>query len=136
VIEAAQLPPPLTPARELLFGGAGLAELRRFVGGWGAEERLHGERAEELVLAVNELATNSILYGGGQGKLRVWREADTLLCEVQDGGHMQDPLVGRERPTPDAKSGRGLWLVNHLCDLVQIRSSDTGTVVRVHKHLL
>jgi len=28
--------------------------------------------------------------------------------------------------------GRGLWLVNNLCDLVQIRSSASGTVVRLH----
>jgi hypothetical protein len=28
--------------------------------------------------------------------------------------------------------GRGLWLTNQLCDLVQIRSGDAGTVVRAH----
>jgi hypothetical protein len=25
-----------------------------------------------------------------------------------------------------------MWLVNHLCDLVQVRSSPDGTTVRVH----
>jgi hypothetical protein len=28
--------------------------------------------------------------------------------------------------------GRGLWIVNHLCDLVQLRSSPAGNVVRLH----
>ena len=27
--------------------------------------------------------------------------------------------------------GRGLWLVHQLCDLVQLRTSATGTVVRM-----
>jgi hypothetical protein len=30
-----------------------------------------------------------------------------------------------------ARQRRALWLVNQICDLVQIRSSDEGTVVRV-----
>jgi hypothetical protein len=49
---------------------------------------------------------------------------------------MGEPLVGRVRPTPDAQSGRGVWIANQLCDLVQIRSGRSGTVVRVHKSLL
>ena len=28
--------------------------------------------------------------------------------------------------------GRGLWLANRLCDLVQVRSGEQGTVVRLH----
>jgi anti-sigma regulatory factor (Ser/Thr protein kinase) len=31
--------------------------------------------------------------------------------------------------------GRGLWIANQLCDLVQIRSSAAGSVVRMHKRL-
>jgi anti-sigma regulatory factor (Ser/Thr protein kinase) len=34
-------------------------------------------------------------------------------------------------PAPDREGGRGLYLVNQLCDLVQVRSSDQGTTVRV-----
>jgi hypothetical protein len=39
------------------------------------------------------------------------------------------------QPTPRAESGRGVWITNQLCDLVQIRSGPSGTVVRVHKRL-
>ena len=35
------------------------------------------------------------------------------------------------RAAPEAASGRGLWLANHLCDLLQIRSSPQGTAVRL-----
>jgi hypothetical protein len=31
--------------------------------------------------------------------------------------------------------GRGLWMVNQLCDLVQLRSFPDGAAVRVHMYL-
>jgi anti-sigma regulatory factor (Ser/Thr protein kinase) len=37
-------------------------------------------------------------------------------------------------PPIEQYGGRGLWIVNQLCDLVQIRSAPSGTVVRVHTH--
>jgi hypothetical protein len=39
--------------------------------------------------------------------------------------------VGRRRPTSRQLHGRGLWLVQQLCDLVQVRTEPGGTVVRV-----
>ena len=88
-------------------------------------------RSDDLVLAVHELATNSIRHGGGRGVLRVWRDGAGLACEVADDGHIGDPLAGRHTPTDFQLGGRGLWLANQLCDLVQIRSTRAGTVVRV-----
>ena len=89
--------------------------------------------AEGLVLAVNEVATNSVVHGGGGGILRIWTEGDVLVCEVRDRGVIDDPLVGRERPLVNAAGGCGLWLANQLCDLVQVRSFAGGSVVRLHK---
>jgi len=90
------------------------------------------DRVADLALAVHELAANSVLHGGGHGVLRIWCESRALLCEVTDQGQVLDPLTGRHHVEPEGSSGRGLWMVNHLCDLVQLRSSDAGTVVRVH----
>jgi len=59
-------------------------------------------------------------------------EALFYSCEVRDGGQIHDLLAGRVRPGAEEIGGRGLWLVNHLCGLVQIRSSAGGTVVRLH----
>ncbi len=132
---AGALPAPRGPVNELAFASGGLAELRHAVLEWATAQTLGIERAEELVLAVDELATNSVRHGGGAGTLRCWREGATLLCEVRDSGWIEAPLVGRSRPAPDALGGRGVWLVNQLCDLVQIRSAPTGSVVRVHKCL-
>ncbi|HVK25998.1 MAG TPA: sensor histidine kinase [Actinokineospora sp.] len=112
-----------------------LPELRDLVsvraGGFG----LSRAKALDLTLATNEIVTNSICHGGERGTLRVWDEPDTVVCEVSDSGHIADPLVGRTVPVPSVPGGRGVWLANQLCDLVQIRSSVTGTVVRLHMNL-
>ena len=93
---------------------------------------LDAARSGDLVLIVNEVVTNSLRHGGGVGLLRIWEESPSLICEVSDAGRIDDPLVGRGMPSPDRGSGFGLWLANQLCDLVQIRSFSTGSVVRLH----
>jgi anti-sigma regulatory factor (Ser/Thr protein kinase) len=107
----------------------------------GALRRLMTERAEAFglddrqvyasVLAVTELATNSVRYGRGTGTFRTWQAGDALLFEVSDNGHIEDPLAGRVRPLAAQNRGRGLWITNQVCDLVQLRSSPRGTTVRV-----
>jgi len=79
-------------------------------------------------------SSQQFTVGGGGGTLRVWREPDAVVCEVRDRGFIRDPLVGRMAPPIEQYGGRGLWIVNQLCDLVQIRSAPSGTVVRVHMH--
>jgi anti-sigma regulatory factor (Ser/Thr protein kinase) len=92
------------------------------------------ERAEDLGLALHELGVNSVVHGHG-GTLRLWRTREALVCEVTDTGVVADPLTGRLAPDNDEPDGRGLWMVNQLCDLVQLRSSESGTTVRVHTWL-
>jgi len=130
-----ELPAPSSPYRELPFTAEQLAEMRHCVAAWTAQESLGPEESEELVLAVNELTTNSVRHGGVRGVLRLWREGKTLICEVRDEGEIHLPLVGRRRPGSAARNGRGVWIANQLCDLVQIRSAPARTVVRVHKSL-
>ena len=126
------LPEPATRPAELAFSRGELALVRRFVV---AAAALTGQRGVDLVLAVNELAANTMRHGAGRGRVRIWREQATLMCEVVDGGHIADPLAGRERAPDLDGRGRGLWMVHHLCDLVQLRSSPAGTVVRLHMSL-
>jgi len=66
----------------------------------------------------------------------VWVEDDALICEIRDGGHITDPLIGRRRPVADPHGGGfGMWLATQCCDLVQVRSFPEGTVVRLHMRL-
>jgi anti-sigma regulatory factor (Ser/Thr protein kinase) len=132
---AGELPDPRGHPVELAFTVSDLAHVRGLVAITAADTTLPLERVEDLILAVDELATNSICHGGGGGTLRLWGDDDALVCEVRDRGYVEDPLVGRVRPALELTRGRGLWLVNQLCDLMQIRSSPVvGTTVRVRMH--
>ncbi|WP_433291426.1 anti-sigma factor RsbA family regulatory protein [Actinoplanes sp. CA-030573] len=129
------LPPP--PAGAAVLRYARLPDLpgvRAFVRRY-ATGRLPGERAGELVLAVHELAANTIKHAGGPGTVTVWIEEGMLACQVDDGGHIADPLAGRVPPPPSSPSGRGLLMVNELCDLVRMRTGPGGTTIRMHMAL-
>jgi anti-sigma regulatory factor (Ser/Thr protein kinase) len=131
---AAPLPDAPDEAHALAFERDSLAAVRNLVGRCALAAGLSTERADDLVLAVNELATNSVTHGGGQGVLRVWSEPHAMVCEISDAGGVVEPLAGRERPTGGHVGGHGLWLCNQLCDLVQIRAYPEGGVIRLHMY--
>jgi anti-sigma regulatory factor (Ser/Thr protein kinase) len=128
----APLPPPRGIVDALAFDRDTLQEMRALVGRRGARAGLDGDRNADFVLAVNEAATNSVRHAGGRGVLRAWQEGDAVICEVKDQGVVDDPLVGRRRPTRHQSGGWGVYLAHQVCDLVQLRSGQPGTVVRLH----
>jgi anti-sigma regulatory factor (Ser/Thr protein kinase) len=123
-------PPVVALARR--FDAPQIAELRALVNSWAAGFGVAGERIGDLALAVSEAAGNSVRYAGGGGTLRLWATDHDLVAEVTDAGQIADPLVGRARPDFESFTGRGLWLVNQVCDLVELRNLPTGVVVRMH----
>jgi anti-sigma regulatory factor (Ser/Thr protein kinase) len=123
---------PKVAAKEIGFGADDLDTLRTAVIHEGRRNGLSSRALSDLVLAVNEVATNSIRHGGGRGTLRTWRESDRLVFEVRDGGLIDKPLAGRCRPVASQDGGFGMWLVYQLCDLVQVRTFAEGSVVRLH----
>jgi anti-sigma regulatory factor (Ser/Thr protein kinase) len=119
------------------FDGPRLASARRFVKGEGIAAGLDGDRVFDLVLAMGELAANSIRHGGGRGRVRVWTEPerggrDLLVVEVADAGRLSDPLAGRRPATVHQLSGRGLMMVHHLADLVRTSTGPHGTTTRTY----
>ena len=125
--------PPLAPT--VRFDRANLHEARRFVADRAVVAGLSSEAVEDLELAANEVVSNSVVHGGGSGTAKVWREQDAVVCEVRDEGCLTPPLVRRMHPDFHDESGRGLWLADQLCDLLQIRASKSGTVVRMLKRV-
>ena len=67
---------------------------------------------------------------GAEGTIRIWNAPDAYICEVSDETVVEDLLHGRRIPLGDDHDG--LWRANQLCDLVQMRSTPSGTTVRVH----
>jgi anti-sigma regulatory factor (Ser/Thr protein kinase) len=129
------LPNPPEWAMEFILSSTDeLIGVRRFVACWAGEAGLSRSRTEDVVLASNEIATNTLRYGGA-GLVRVWWESGDYVVEFIDGGRIEEAMVGRLPPTADALGGRGIWLAHHLCDLVQVRVWEFGSVVRLHNYV-
>jgi anti-sigma regulatory factor (Ser/Thr protein kinase) len=128
---AGELDEPPARARRLTVTPHNLSEVRRAVSDLGASVGLDDGRIADLMLAVTELASNSVRHGGGEGLLLAWEANGAVLCEMRDTGCFRDPLVGRRRAHFSDPGGRGLYLVNSVSDLVQIRSGEGGSRVRI-----
>jgi anti-sigma regulatory factor (Ser/Thr protein kinase) len=109
--------------------------VRAFVSEQATRAGLTQHRVADLVIAVSELAANTYRHTAAGGTASVWVIADELICQVQDTGHITEPLVGRRRRDLDVDGGQGMWVVHELCDLVEIRTGPAGTQVRVHMQL-
>jgi anti-sigma regulatory factor (Ser/Thr protein kinase) len=116
-----------------------LAAVRTLVREQARHAGLPGKRAIDLELAVSEAAANTVRHaaaqGHRQGTLRVWCTADEIVCEIRDGGVIADALAGRRQPAAGALTGHGLWLVQQVCDHVEIASGADGTTVRMRMAL-
>ena len=122
-------PPP--PDAEELGYEMDLAPVRRLVERHARQAGLGEERTVDLVLAANEIAANTISHTDGPGVIHIWHTDVEILSQVHDTGRITDPMAGRIRHGPDDR-GHGLWLVNQVCDLVELRSGEDGTTVRMH----
>ena len=135
--QAAQLrtPPPLPPPGDDVIGHTyrtDLSKVRALVLQQGRAAGLSESRANDLVLAVSEVAANTLRHTQSSGTLTIWLQPGELVCEIQDEGTIADPLAGQTRPGPDATGGHGLWLVYQVCDAVELRSDESGTTIRMH----
>jgi anti-sigma regulatory factor (Ser/Thr protein kinase) len=129
------LPEPAEPTGTMTFLADDLPGVRHLVGKYAAAAGLDSDRIGDLQLAVNEVATNSVVHAGGPGTLRVWREHAHLVCEIRDSGRLTNRLAGRIPPAPNSEQGRGLLLVNYLCDLVRVHTSPSQTTIRLFMRL-
>ncbi|HEY2762556.1 MAG TPA: sensor histidine kinase [Pseudonocardiaceae bacterium] len=136
-----QLPePPEWWGDMLVFSSpSDLRIVRQFVEGLALRAGLPPQRVYDLCLAVNEVATNTLLHTAESGILSIWQDAETqcLVCEISDSGQLADRLVGRIPPAQSDPHGRGLILVNSLCDLVEMPTGriGSGTTLRLHMQL-
>ena len=122
-----QLLSEVPPTADVLpFDTDALPFVRDLVARYAAAAGMSQTRSDDLLLAVNELATNSVRHASGVGVMSVWLEDSSVICQVSDSGRNDAPLTGRFRPPTGEQSGYGLWMVNQLCDLVQLRVTSTG----------
>jgi anti-sigma regulatory factor (Ser/Thr protein kinase) len=121
------------PDRRIVFDTWQLVTVRENVALAARAAGCDAERIADLVLAVNEVATNAVEHGSGDAHLALWTGPGTreLLCEVHDDGPLADPLPGLRSPHPSDPRGRGLWIARQLCDLLHVWGDTAGTHVRI-----
>ena len=127
------LPDPPERALRLALGRTPLSAVRRWVDQFATAAGLPGDRVADLTIAANELVSNTMAHADGIGLLSIWTEHRHVVCQIADAGHIHDPLAGRMPPAlTDATGGRGLLLVNQLCDLVRVYTRPGATTIRIH----
>jgi len=124
--------PAVPPGAEELSYQHDLRPVRALVATAATHAGLSGPRRTDLVIAASEVAANTLKHTEGAGLVRIWVTSNEILCQFDDSGHIEDPLAGYSRPAGDQPGGQGLWLVNQVCDLAEIRSSYLGTTIRLH----
>jgi anti-sigma regulatory factor (Ser/Thr protein kinase) len=125
-------PLPAPPAEaEMLSYDSNLAPVRRLVERHARRAGLGSHRAMDLVLAVSEVAANTLSHTASGGTIGVWQDDQEILCQAHDRGRIADPLAGRVRRAADGR-GHGLLVVNEVCDLVEFRTGPSGTTTRLH----
>ncbi|MGC1211160.1 MAG: sensor histidine kinase [Micromonospora sp.] len=95
-------------------------------------------RQNDLMIAVNEVATNGLRHGRPPVRVRIWAGADRLVCTVTDRGEgFDDPLAGYRPATGDAlrHTAGGLWLTRQCCDRVDLTRTADGFTVRLVQSL-
>jgi anti-sigma regulatory factor (Ser/Thr protein kinase) len=113
------------------FSAWQLHEVRRAVERALRDADFEPERAEDVVLAVNELATNAVEHGSPEAQLSLWAGPGGLVCEIDDTGTLRDPLPGLQAPHPAEPRGRGVWIARQLCDALHVWMDGRGTHVRM-----
>ena len=127
-----QLPLARTSARQLRVA---LAELL-------AARKVPRSATRDVLLAADEAFVNAFMHGGDvEGTVSVRADVQDNRVSVticDDGcGFDIDALDVRSRPDPQSAHGRGLFLIHHLMDEVEVRShaavrgaASRGTAVR------
>lgn len=119
------------PDMRMVFGAWQLNEVRSAVERSLLAYGYGRDRAEDVVLAVNEVATNAVEHGANEAQISVWEASDGFVFEVQDTGSLRDPLPGLRAPHPSEARGRGVWIARQLCDSLHVWPDRTGTHVRM-----
>ena len=125
------LPPPPAHAETLDYSDD-LRLVRHFVASKAGSAGLSQRRISDLVIAVSELAANTLRHTSAGGTVHAWHTGAEIICQVTDTGQITDPLAGRRPMSDELVGGNGLWVVNQVCDLTQTRTGPHGTTTRVH----
>lgn len=128
---AARIPPSgLVPAarvvRRLPAQPMSVPLARSWAEGWLAGSEVPTDRRDLVLLLVSEMVTNAVQQGDGPVRVTLGASTASLRVEVFDPGHRL-PVLGTS--ALDATGGRGLQLVDALCDAWGVEEALDGKTV-------
>lgn len=133
---ALPLPVPRAGVLSAPFNGATLGELRAALARFAATHALSRATKIDLFVAIGEAVANAVSHGGGEGTLRIWRDDREIVADViAYEGRFENVMHGYFPPAQFAESGRGLWVIRQICEWVEIRPRESGSIVRMHFRL-
>ena len=111
-----------------------LPDLRRAILAEAVAAGMTGDRVDDVVLALHELAANAVRHGGGAGRLRMQAASGQLRCHVSDPGPGNAAGPARARGILAVgrwliRPGHGLWLVRGIADHLDIVAGSSGAEV-------
>ncbi|MCO6010106.1 ATP-binding protein [Actinoallomurus purpureus] len=114
------------------FTAEQLPGVRRFTEVHARRYKVGADLIGDLVIAVNEIATNAVRHGSPHAQLRMWAQDGCVVAEIHDRGTwMPSADPGGNPPSPEAEGGMGIWVARQICSAVHIRTGINGTVVRL-----
>jgi serine/threonine-protein kinase RsbW len=101
------------------------------------------EEIMKISMAVREAAVNAVLHGNAYDPnkkvtLEFERTPDDLVIVIRDQGKGLDESKVPDPLAPDnlmKTSGRGIFLIRSFMDVVEIHPSQTGTELKMIKHV-
>jgi serine/threonine-protein kinase RsbW len=112
-----------------------LPGVRRFVAAHARRCGLDEDSVGDLVIAVNEIATNGVRHGSPKAELHMWASEGRVFAEIRDEGRWVPSAAGDTPPASDAEGGMGLWVTRQICSAVHIIAGERGTIVRLEMPL-
>lgn len=108
-----------------------------------AESGFGEDEIMQISMAVREVVVNAVLHGnaydpGKKVSLDFETTGNDLVITIRDQGNGLDPAKIPDPLSPDnllKTSGRGIFLIRSFMDEVEIRPSQTGTEIKLVKHV-
>ena len=108
-----------------------------------AEAGFDEDEVMQISMAVREAAVNAVLHGNAYDpekkvKLDFVTNGHDLVITIRDQGKGLDPSKIPDPLAPEnllKTSGRGIFLIRSFMDEVQIHPSQTGTEIKLIKHV-
>jgi len=105
---------------------AGLPEARHSLAAWLEHVPVADHVAADLVTAAGELCANAVRAATTSAELTARLEPHSVVVEVIDDGTPVEIELPEEPPPAHMESGRGLYLVRQLVDVLWIRQLPGG----------